>query len=55
MTTFYRKSSQNQAALPQKLNDYIDWAIFKTPPGKAFSDGAKDKSKGGHAALHWTN
>src|SRR5680860_1487618 len=35
----------------QKLNDYIDWAIFKTPIDGAFSGEQKDKSKGGRPAF----
>ncbi len=31
----------------QKLSNYIDWDIFKAPLDKAFSDGEKDRSKGG--------
>jgi len=31
----------------QKLNDYIDWDIFKSPLQKFFEEGSKDKSKGG--------
>jgi len=36
---------------PQKLNDYIDWAIFKTPIDGAFIGEQKDKSKGGRPAF----
>jgi IS5 family transposase len=35
----------------QKLNDYIDWAIFKTPIDGAFSGEQKDKSKGGRPSF----
>ena len=35
----------------QKLNDYIDWAIFKTPIDGAFSGEPKDKSKGGRPSF----
>lgn len=31
----------------QKLNNYIDWNIFKAPLDKAFADETKDRSKGG--------
>lgn len=31
----------------QKLSNYINWGIFKSPLDKAFSDEAKDMSKGG--------
>jgi|SRR5665647_2353738 len=31
----------------QKLNNYINWDIFKAPLNKAFADEAKDRSKGG--------
>jgi IS5 family transposase len=31
----------------QKLSNYIDWDIFISPLDKAFSDEAKDRSKGG--------
>src|SRR5680860_1213177 len=35
----------------QKLNNYIDWAIFRTPIDRAFSVEQKDKSKGGRPAF----
>lgn len=35
----------------QKLNDYIDWNIFKAPLDRSFSDGPKDKSKGGRPSF----
>lgn len=31
----------------QKLSNYIDWIIFKSPLDKAFADETKDRSKGG--------
>ena len=31
----------------QRLNNYIDWAIFKMPMDEAFAEKSKDKSKGG--------
>ncbi len=31
----------------QKLSNYIDWNIFKSPLNKAFADETKDRSKGG--------
>lgn len=31
----------------QKLNDFIDWNIFKSPLVKAFDDDKQDQSKGG--------
>lgn len=35
----------------QKLNNYINWEIFKAPLDKAFSDEAKDLSKGGRPSF----
>ncbi|MFH0898836.1 MAG: IS5 family transposase [bacterium] len=35
----------------QKLDDYIDWDIFKAPLDKAFLDNSKDTSKGGRPAF----
>ncbi|MDP3913109.1 MAG: hypothetical protein Q8R96_05155 [Bacteroidota bacterium] len=31
----------------QRLNDYINCAIFKAPLDKAFNEEAKDRAKGG--------
>ncbi len=39
----------------QKLNDYIDWNIFKTSLYEAFRVEPKDKSKGGRPAFDWKN
>lgn len=35
----------------QRLNDYIDWNIFKAPLDKAFNEDAKDKAKGGRPSF----
>lgn len=35
----------------QKLSNYINWDIFKSPLDKAFSDEAKDMSKGGRPSF----
>lgn len=35
----------------QKLNDYIDWNIFKAPLGKAFNEDTKDRAKGGRPSF----
>jgi len=36
----------------QKLSNYINWDIFKSPLDKAFSDEAKDMSKGGRPSFN---
>lgn len=35
----------------ERLNNYIDWTIFKAPLERAFSDESKDKSKGGRPSF----
>ncbi len=35
----------------QRLNDYIDWNIFKAPLDKAFNEEAKDRAKGGRPSF----
>lgn len=35
----------------QRLNDYIDWNIFKAPLDNAFNEEAKDRAKGGRPSF----